>query len=363
MGPLYSISFSGDVLDGFDPAQVKQRFGKRFGLKSAQLAQIFSGQAIVLKKGLAAEQARRYVAELAGMGLMARARASAPVGAAPADARPAAADVGYRIVFSGRVMPGFSRDAVMRMSGTRLRFTDRQQAVLFSGQTVTIKRGLGEDKARNYIKTLRQMGMDVSADPALPGPAQLPSEAEAPDGATEASLMETQFSASVPYNIQATFDGSSSLDMIRAGIDAADRRGDAAFGQSRTGMMQTIINPDAIREYEKELAEDPALDALRAAHDAPAPAAKAPVRPVDFDFTAPPPRKVTPAAPAVEPPPRPAPVAAPPVMPAPSPAPMSHPPEPPPPAPARTSRTGTLMAVLVVAAAIVLTLLYLNGGV
>lgn len=362
MGPLYSISFSGDVLDGFDPAQVRQRFGKRFGLKSAQLAQIFSGQAIVLKKGLAAEQARRYVAELAGMGLMARARAMPPVDAAPADARPAAADAGYRIVFSGRVMPGFSREAVMRMSGARLRFNDRQQAVLFSGQTVTIKRGLGEEKARNYVKTLRQMGMDVSADPALPGPARLPSEAEAADGATEASLMETQFSASVPYNVQATFDGSSSLDMIRAGIEAADRRGDAAFGNSRTGMMQTIINPDAIREYEKELADDPALDALRAAHDAPAaaPAAKAPVTPVDFDFTAPPPRKPTPAAPTLEAPPPPAPVAAPPVTPAPAPA--SRPPEPPP-AAARTSRTGTLVAVLVVAAAIALTLLYLNGGV
>ncbi|KAA3654670.1 MAG: hypothetical protein DWQ11_03805 [Proteobacteria bacterium] len=349
------------MLDGFDPGQVRQRFGKRFGLKSAQLAQIFSGQAIVLKKGLAAEQARHYVAELAAMGLLARARAMPPADGGPATPPSPA---GYRIVFGGKVMPGFSREAVMRMSGTRLRFNDRQQAMLFSGQTVTIKRGLSEAKARNYIKTLRQMGMDVAADPALPGPVQPVAEAEAPDGATEASLMQTQFSASVPYNVQATFDGSSSLDMIRAGIDAADRRGDAAFGNSRSGMMQTIINPDAIREYEKELAEDPALAALRAAHDAPAaaPAAKAPV-PVDFDFTAPPPRKVTPAAPAVESPPRPAPVAAPPVMPAPAPAPVSRPPEPPPPAAARTSRTGTLVAVLVVAAAIALTLLYLNGGV
>ncbi|TVO58698.1 hypothetical protein [Denitromonas halophila] len=364
MGPLYAIIFSGDLLDGFAPAQVKARFGERFGLKPAQLAQVFSGRAITLKKGLDAEQARRYLAELTAMGLNARSQsATGPVAttAAPAKAAPATPSApGYRIVFDGKVLPGFSRESVMRQSASRLRFDARQQALLFSGQTVTIKRGLIEEKARTYIKTLRQMGMDVSADPALPRPDRLPSEISEPEAATEASLMETQFSASVPYNVQHSFDSSESLDMIRAALGEADDN--PPLGNPRSAMMQTVINPEAIREYESALADDDdALAALRAAHDAPAakPVQK-PVTKVDFDFTAPPPAKAAPVAP-VEPPPAPPPPA--PAKPAGMPAPPpSLAPEVVPPAAARTTSAGTLVAGLVLAVVIALVLFYLNGG-
>ncbi|TVT76343.1 MAG: hypothetical protein FHP92_10005 [Denitromonas halophila] len=365
MGPLYAIIFSGDLLDGFAPAQVKARFGERFGLKPAQLAQVFSGRVITLKKGLDAEQARRYLAELTAMGLDARSQAAAaPVAttAAPAKAAPATPSApGYRIVFGGKVLPGFSRESVMRQSASRLRFDARQQALLFSGQTVTIKRGLIEEKARTYIKTLRQMGMDVSADPPLPRPDRLPSEISEPEAATEASLMETQFSASVPYNVQHSFDSSASLDMIRAALGEADDS--PPLGNPRSAMMQTVINPEAIREYESALADDDdALAALRAAHDAPAtkPVQK-PVTKVDFDFTAPPPAKAAPVAP-VEPPPAPPPPA--PARPAamPAPPPPSPPPDVVPPAAARTTSAGTLVAGLVLAVVIALVLFYLNGG-
>ncbi len=361
MGPLYAIIFSGDVLDGFEPEQVKTRFGERFGLKPPQLAQMFSGRAITLKKGLAADQARRYLAELTAMGIKAKARAAA---APPAEvAAPAPSAPGHRIVFGGKVLPGFSREAVMRQSGSRLRFDERQQALLFSGQTVTIKRGLTEEKARTYIKTLRQMGMDVSADPALPNAALLPSEMSEPEAAAEASLMQTQFSASVPYNVQHSFDSSASLDMIRAAVGETGEN--PPLGHPRSAMMQTVINPDAIREYESALAdEDAALTALRAAHDAPAakPAPKPvlkPVTKVDFDFTVPPPGKGAPAAPPVAPPaaePAAAVSAPPPV--APSPAPEAAPP----PAAARTTSTGTLVAAVVLAVVIALVLFYVNGG-
>ncbi|MCZ4306364.1 hypothetical protein O4G98_16625 [Zoogloeaceae bacterium G21618-S1] len=362
MGPLYAIVFSGDLLDGFAPEQVRARFGERFGLQPAQLAQMFSGRVITLKKGLNAEQARRYLAELASLGLNARSQAAiepATAKAAPAKAAPATPSApGYRIVFGGKVLPGFSREAVMRQSASRLRFDERQQALLFSGQEVTVKRGLSEEKASTYIKTLRQMGMDVSADPALPRPAMLPSEMSEPEAVTEASLMQTQFSASVPYNVQHNFDSSASLDMIRVALGEADDN--PPLGNPRSAMMQTVINPNAIREYESELAgEDADLAALRAAHDKPA--AKPPQKPVtkvDFDFTAPPPSKTAPVAPAEEAPVTPAALVVP--TPPPASAPASEPA--PPPAAARTTSAGTLVAVLVIAVVIALALFYLNGG-
>lgn len=366
MGPLYAIVFTGDLLDGFEPEQVKAQFGERFGLKPPQLAQMFSGRRITLKKGLDAEQARRYLAELAAMGLSARSHAVAAPAASPAPAKAAPATPsapGYRIVFGGKVLPGFSREAVMRQSASRLRFDERQQALLFSGQDVTIKRGLSEEKARTYIKTLRQMGMDVSADPALPRPALLPSEMSEmsePEAATEASLMQTQFSASVPYNVQHSFDSSASLDMIRAALGEADNN--PPLGNPRSAMMQTVINPDAIREYESALAdEDADLAALRAAHDKPA--AKLPQKPVtkvDFDFTVPPSGKTAPAAPApaAEAPVKPAAPVAP--QPPAAPAPAVEPA--PPPAAARTTSAGTLVAALVIAVVIAMVLFFLNGG-
>ncbi|MBT0963076.1 hypothetical protein [Denitromonas iodatirespirans] len=372
MSALYSIVFSGDLRDGFAPEQVKARFAARFALKPAQLAQMFSGREITLKKGLSADQARRYVAELEAMGLQAHARAVG--GAEPvAPPKPAATEAGYRIVFAGKVLPGFSREAVMRASASRLHFDARQQAMLFSGKRVTMKRGLSEEKARSYLTTLRHMGMDVATDPALPRPA--PVETSAHDEATEASLMETQFTPAAPYNFENTFHSSSSLDMLRSDDDDLPPLPDPAnpaLGHARSAMMQTIINPEAMRDYEAALADDPELSALREAHDAPAPAPRrVPSTPVDFDFTAPPVSRPVPPPTATEPP-KPAPE--------PQPVPPSEPPAPqapaavlaplddrlatqtPPEPPARTSRTGTLIAVLAVAVLVALALFYLGGG-
>lgn len=373
MSALYTITFSGDLRDGFEAEQVKARFAARFALKPAQLAQMFSGRAIVLKKGLPADQARRYVAELEAMGLRTRARAAGH--AEPPPPPPVATDDGYRIVFAGRILPGFSRDAVIRAAASRLHFDARQQAMLFSGKPITMKRGLGEDKARSYVSTLRRMGLDVAADPALPRPAPAPVEAPVLDEVTEASLMQTQFSSPAPYNFEHTFHSSSSLDMLRSADDDLPPMPDAAnpaLGHARSALMQTIINPEAMREYEAALSDDAELSALRAAHDAPAPAKRrVPPTPVDFDFTAPPASRPAPPPTATEPP-----------KPAPEPRPVTSPESPTPPTPAavlaplddrlatrtppappaRTSRTGTLMAVLVVAALVALGLFYLGGG-
>ncbi len=68
----YAVVFQGEILDGFEPDQVRQEFARLFGLGAERLEQLFTQGRVILKKGLNREEAERYIARLHRIGALAR---------------------------------------------------------------------------------------------------------------------------------------------------------------------------------------------------------------------------------------------------------------------------------------------------
>ena len=351
MTTTHAITFTGELLDGFERAEVMARFAARFGLKGAQVDKVFCGQPVTLKKGLDEAKARAYVKALNELGMR-------TVSSSPFDVTEDRPTAGYSILFDGSVVAGYDREAVKRSAAEKLKFSDAQRNRLFSGSEVTMKRGLDEEKARHYAKTLRQLGMNARVEPPLPEPATAaappaeptppvaskpepkstpepaPTPAAAADARSttaatpasaadtpadtaaaapakrakdpadakklsdaEASLMVTQFSPAPAYDLENTFHSSSTLDAASIGDDGDDTLHEALRESplakpmppdakqtaetaspgpdtaSKNDMMATMLNADALKDYEDALADDKSIEALRAAHD-PAPRTK-----------------------------------------------------------------------------------------
>lgn len=69
--PSLRVVFRGEIVDGFDRDAVKRVAAERLGASPAQIEQVFSGQPVVLKKGLDPVTGDRYVALLARIGMRA----------------------------------------------------------------------------------------------------------------------------------------------------------------------------------------------------------------------------------------------------------------------------------------------------
>ena len=57
---LFEVAFSGEVLGGENPEDVKARVGKMFNADEAKVAQLFSGNRIVIKKNIDQQTATKY---------------------------------------------------------------------------------------------------------------------------------------------------------------------------------------------------------------------------------------------------------------------------------------------------------------
>ncbi len=66
----FAIVFRGRLLAGADPAQVRANFVKLFNIDAARVEQMFSGQPVIIKKGLDLLGADKYKAALAKAGAM-----------------------------------------------------------------------------------------------------------------------------------------------------------------------------------------------------------------------------------------------------------------------------------------------------
>ncbi|MGB1221819.1 MAG: hypothetical protein ACPG43_09785, partial [Alcanivoracaceae bacterium] len=68
---MHRIIFTGQVQDGHDREQVKQRFSQLFRINDpARLEKLFSGQPITLKKDLDGDSARKYQAAIIKAGAL-----------------------------------------------------------------------------------------------------------------------------------------------------------------------------------------------------------------------------------------------------------------------------------------------------
>jgi hypothetical protein len=90
MSNTFEVVFSGEVLDGFDPAETKAKIGKMFNADETKIARLFSGNNVVIKKDLDEATAYKYVGAFKSAGAKAVARDTS---ASPADSatKPASA--------------------------------------------------------------------------------------------------------------------------------------------------------------------------------------------------------------------------------------------------------------------------------
>ena len=71
MSESYSVILSGELVAGFERAQVKGSVAKLFKLNEQQLAKIFCGKPIALQRGISKEQAIKLQSVLVKAGALA----------------------------------------------------------------------------------------------------------------------------------------------------------------------------------------------------------------------------------------------------------------------------------------------------
>ena len=283
----FSITFSGEFLEGFDPALVKVRFGERFGVIGPQLDKVFSARRVFLKKGLGEGQASLLRRELHALGLRVDLRdASGAVVILPDDppeeAVPASAagpaDPTFRILYSGVLLPGFVRARVMADAGRRLKLGERQLQTVFSGREIGLKQGLNVVEVRRYLEVLRDLGMAVRCDPPLPRARQIAPAGPIHDGTVVDAVAEDDLARTVMWSdpvvqerfmdseddrliaaLRAEFDApKEDLPAVRQAAPVIEPTGDRGFGEPH--LAQTILNPDALRAFFEPEPDHPAAD-------------------------------------------------------------------------------------------------------
>lgn len=179
---MFRIEFDGKVLPGFDPRIVHLEVALRLRLSDPQVERLFSGHTVILKKSVHEGNAPAYLNELRSMGLDAR---LVRLDDGLAANTPAASN---KLVFWGRVLPGFERTAVMTVAVKRLKVSPSQLKQIFSGIKVVLKRGLTVEQGQKFALAFAQMGMQVELEPEEPVAVQPESTpAAAPEPAAQAS--------------------------------------------------------------------------------------------------------------------------------------------------------------------------------
>ncbi len=79
----YQIVFSGEVLEGFEPADVKANLQTLFQLSDDQAEKLFGPNPVVIKSGLSAERAEQYVERLSSAGADVQMKAESNSAVAP----------------------------------------------------------------------------------------------------------------------------------------------------------------------------------------------------------------------------------------------------------------------------------------
>ncbi len=282
MSATFKIAFDGGLREGFDAQQVTQVLVSRFRMSDEKARMLFSGGRVILKKGLSAAQAKQYVTQLGAAGLELRAISEAVGGVPPS----AAAAPAYRVIYAGGLLPGVTREQVQAAARVRLRLNDGQVKSVFSGRELGLKKGLDEAGARRYLALLREIGMDVRCDPALPGAVEAPPEAppavvmapvspdrpaavQSEEDAAEAQFKETAFWED-PLAQQNDIDNIDEVDRRLMEAMAADfdipstpqpvdpsvpSLEGTDLGNATRHLAETMLNADALRSYENEIAE------------------------------------------------------------------------------------------------------------
>jgi hypothetical protein len=88
---LFEVAFSGKIMEGANPDEVKARVGKIFNADAAMLAQLFSGKRVTIKKNIDKATAAKYKTALNRAGAQCEVKLMGGGEAAPAAAQKPAA--------------------------------------------------------------------------------------------------------------------------------------------------------------------------------------------------------------------------------------------------------------------------------
>lgn len=205
---MYCIVFSGRLLEGYDAQQVRQAVASRLGLDARQVERLFGGERMVLKKGITEASGRVYLDVLRHLGL------DAGMARIPRSTEKIQTLASFKVVFWGRTLAGFEREAVMQAARRRLKAEPTHVQKMFSGAKAVLKRGVSAEAGSRYVVELARIGMQIDLEvetapaaapaivvreKALPKPPATPSVAVKPTGFRRhnddsfAGLLQTQF--------------------------------------------------------------------------------------------------------------------------------------------------------------------------
>lgn len=154
---MFRIEFKGKILPGFDHQIVRLEVAVRLRLREPQVARLFSGQTVILKKQVHAENSAAYLNELRSMGLDAYLVPLVRTEDGVASA--------YKAVFWGRILEGFDRTAVMTSAVRKFKVSPSQLKQIFSGVKVVLKRNLSAENGRLLVAELAAIGMQLELEP------------------------------------------------------------------------------------------------------------------------------------------------------------------------------------------------------
>lgn len=99
----YDLIFTGEVIEGCDPAQVRRDLEKLFKTDSSAISRLFTGKPVIIKKALDEQTALRYRAALQKAGALCQLRSSAGPGGGES-ANPPAGLAGATILPPGSLL-------------------------------------------------------------------------------------------------------------------------------------------------------------------------------------------------------------------------------------------------------------------
>lgn len=258
---MYRIEFTGHLLEGFDPQFVRMEVGIRLRLRDEQVERLFSGQTVVLKKAISEKNSQAYMDELRSLGLDAK--------LVPLEVSEPTNEEGtiYKVVFWGRVLPGFDRTIVMAAVAKRLKLPPAQLMQIFSGVKVVLKRGVSAERGARLVVDLARLGMQIelemdapaavmAAKPTPTGVPVLPSAATQEDDPQYGALLRTACDLSgTPFS---GYDMSSTVASeeapppapVKVGYAAANTDGyvncgNCGFYQQRSAVCKKCGSPIA----------------------------------------------------------------------------------------------------------------------
>lgn len=193
---MYRIEFNGRLLEGFDSQFVRLEVGVRLRLRDAQVERLFSGQTVVLKKAVSEVSCKAYMAELRSIGLdavLVPLDVEEPLSSSSSE---------YKVVYWGKVLPGYERMAVMAAAAKRLRVPPAQLMQVFGGAKVVLKRGVTAEQGARIVVDMALIGMQIeleidtplaaiSVQPTPQGVPILPSAGSQEDDPQYGALLQT----------------------------------------------------------------------------------------------------------------------------------------------------------------------------